>query len=100
MYDINAQHCDYPSKVNCTGRPKQRKFVTKLAKLLKYLQLTYINNTNHCNIAYITVCFILLEEPQPSKNCPRANGFFPFPAEESCQKFWDCRGGTYFDIYN
>jgi len=56
MYDISAQHCDYPSKVNCTGRPK-------------------------------------LQTPQPSKNCPRANGFFPFPAEESCQKFWDCRGG-------
>ena len=33
------------------------------------------------------------EEAQVSKNCPRANGFFPFPAEESCQKFWDCRGG-------
>lgn len=56
MYDINAQHCDYPSKVNCTGRPK-------------------------------------LQDPQPSKNCPRANGFFPFPANESCQKFWDCREG-------
>jgi len=56
VYDINAQHCDYPSKVNCTGRPK-------------------------------------LQPPQPAKNCPRQNGFFPFPAEESCQKFWDCRGG-------
>lgn len=56
MYDIHAQHCDYPSKVNCTGRPN-------------------------------------LQEPQPTKNCPRANGFFPFPANESCQKFWDCREG-------
>ena len=37
------------------------------------------------------------EDPQPSKNCPRANGFFPFPAEESCQKFWDCRGGKLCD---
>merc|ERR1719433_2165188 len=34
-----------------------------------------------------------LQPPQPSKNCPRANGFFAWPAEESCQKFWDCRGG-------
>ncbi len=34
-----------------------------------------------------------LQEPQPSKNCPRANGFFAFPANETCQKFWDCRGG-------
>ena len=51
--------------------------------------------------SHILLCVsITLEKPQPSKNCPRANGFFPFPAEESCQKFWDCRGGTYFDIYN
>lgn len=35
-----------------------------------------------------------LQPAQPSKNCPRANGFFAWPAEESCQKFWDCRGGT------
>ena len=34
------------------------------------------------------------ETAQPSTNCPRANGFFAWPAEESCQKFWDCRGGT------
>ena len=38
--------------------------------------------------------FYFLEPAQPSKNCPRANGFFAWPAEESCQKFWDCRGGT------
>ena len=38
--------------------------------------------------------FDFLEPAQPSKNCPRANGFFAWPAEESCQKFWDCRGGT------
>ena len=44
--------------------------------------------------------FCLLTEPaQPSKNCPRANGFFAWPAEESCQKFWDCRGGkSYLQI--
>jgi len=35
----------------------------------------------------------LLQEPQPSKNCSRANGFFPWPANESCQNFWDCREG-------
>jgi len=56
VYDIASQHCDYPAKVNCSGRPD-------------------------------------LQEAQVSKNCPRANGFFAFPAEESCQKFWDCRGG-------
>ena len=26
VFDISAQHCDYPSKVNCTGRPKLRKY--------------------------------------------------------------------------
>eukprot|EP00092_Neocalanus_flemingeri_P010905 GFUD01011745.1.p1 GENE.GFUD01011745.1~~GFUD01011745.1.p1 ORF type:complete len:464 (+),score=98.25 GFUD01011745.1:88-1392(+) len=35
----------------------------------------------------------LLQEPQPSVNCTRANGFFPWPASISCQNFWDCREG-------
>jgi len=35
-----------------------------------------------------------LQEPQPSVNCSRANGFFPWPANISCQNFWDCREGT------
>lgn len=35
-----------------------------------------------------------LQEPQPSTNCSRANGFFAWPANESCQNFWDCREGT------
>jgi len=35
----------------------------------------------------------LLQEPQPSTNCSRANGFFPLPANVSCQDFWDCREG-------
>lgn len=35
-----------------------------------------------------------LQEPQPSTNCTRANGFFPWPANISCQTYWDCREGT------
>jgi len=35
-----------------------------------------------------------LQEPQPSVNCSRANGFFPWPPSISCQNFWDCREGT------
>jgi len=35
----------------------------------------------------------LLQEPQPSVNCSRANGFFAWPANISCQNFWDCREG-------
>lgn len=57
VFDINLEKCDYPVKVNCTGRP-------------------------------------LLQEPQPSVNCSRANGFFAWPANVSCQNFWDCREGT------
>ena len=34
------------------------------------------------------------EEPQPSVNCSRANGFFAWPANVSCQNFWDCREGN------
>eukprot|EP00096_Caligus_rogercresseyi_P003969 TRINITY_DN1802_c0_g1_i1.p1 TRINITY_DN1802_c0_g1~~TRINITY_DN1802_c0_g1_i1.p1 ORF type:complete len:336 (-),score=78.98 TRINITY_DN1802_c0_g1_i1:194-1201(-) len=34
-----------------------------------------------------------LQEANPSKNCPRQNGFFAWPSELSCQKFWDCREG-------
>ena len=43
---------------------------------------------------YDIYIFSCIEPPQPTKNCPRQNGFFPWPAEESCQKFYDCRGGT------
>jgi len=56
VFDINLEKCDYPVKVNCTGRPT-------------------------------------LQEPQPSVNCTRANGFFAWPANISCQNFWDCRNG-------
>jgi len=56
-FDITLEKCDYPAKVNCSGRP-------------------------------------LLQEPQPSVNCSRANGFFPWPANISCQNFWDCRQGV------
>jgi len=56
VFDITLEKCDYPVKVNCTGRP-------------------------------------LLQEPQPSVNCTRANGFFAWPANISCQNFWDCREG-------
>lgn len=56
VFDISLEKCDYPVKVNCTGRP-------------------------------------LLQEPQPSVNCSRANGFFAWPANMSCQNFWDCREG-------
>ena len=43
---------------------------------------------------YWNFYFDFSEPPQPTQNCTRANGFFPFPANESCQKFWDCRGGS------
>jgi len=35
----------------------------------------------------------------PSKNpfCPRMNGFYPFPAEESCQKFYHCLEGAPYE---
>ena len=35
VFDISAQHCDYPSKVNCTGRPKLRKCNVSFLKLMK-----------------------------------------------------------------
>jgi len=57
VFDIDQEKCDYPVKVNCTGRD-------------------------------------LLQEPQPSVNCSRANGFFAWPANISCQNFWDCREGV------
>ena len=79
VFDVKSERCDYPAKVNCTGRPLLRKF---------YIHLYHLNN-----IPLIWLARIFSEEPSPSKNCPRANGFFPFPANESCQKFWDCREG-------
>lgn len=49
----------------------------------------------------------ILQEPQPSTNCSRANGYFVVPANISCQQFYHCSegranlqtcpGGTIFD---
>ncbi len=25
VFDVKSEHCDYPAKVNCTGRPDMRK---------------------------------------------------------------------------
>ncbi|KAG8298657.1 Chitin binding Peritrophin-A domain [Homalodisca vitripennis] len=35
-----------------------------------------------------------LQEPQPSKGCPRANGFFRHPDPEVCDKFVNCQDGV------
>jgi len=36
----------------------------------------------------------LLQPPTGSGSCPRANGFFPLPAEESCSQYVVCHGGS------
>ena len=77
VYDEKSQNCDYPSKVDCGSRKDLRKCIL----WRKMWDVSFVN-------------FVSSEPPQPSKNCPRANGFYAWPAEESCQKFWDCRGGT------
>ena len=33
MFDINLEKCDYPVKVNCTGRPLLREYRTQEQKL-------------------------------------------------------------------
>jgi len=35
-----------------------------------------------------------LQTPKSTTLCPRENGFFPFPAEHSCEKYIDCRNGV------
>jgi len=36
----------------------------------------------------------LLQAPTGSGSCPRANGFFPLPAEESCSQYVSCHDGA------
>jgi len=41
----------------------------------------------------------LLQEPKSigDPHCERMNGFYPFPPEESCQKFYHCLEGTAYE---
>lgn len=40
------------------------------------------------------VRFIFIEEPQPTKDCPRANGYFKHEDETQCDKFVNCIDGV------
>ena len=46
VFDVKSEHCDYPAKVNCTGRPelRKKKNIVKVAwlQILKK-ELVYLN---------------------------------------------------------
>lgn len=39
----------------------------------------------------------LQESPSKNPQCPRMNGFYPFPPEDSCQKFYHCLEGVAYE---
>lgn len=83
----DLKQCDKYYECNIKGEEKE---------LLCPDGLQFEEKSQNCDYPAKVVCGDRkeLQTAQPSKNCPRANGFFPWPAEESCQKFWDCRGGA------
>lgn len=40
----------------------------------------------------------MIEEPQPSPGCPRANGYFRHPDPEVCDKFYNCVDGHFHEL--
>lgn len=86
-YEPDAEQCDKYYECNIKGEIREH---------LCPDGFTFDPTLQKCDYPVKVNCTTrpLLQEPQPSKNCSRANGFFPWPASESCQKFWDCREGT------
>ncbi|KAF7990003.1 hypothetical protein HCN44_008677 [Aphidius gifuensis] len=52
---------------------------------------------NKCDHVFNVDCAerLELQPPQPSKNCPRKNGFFPHPDPTVCNIFYNCVDGQY-----
>lgn len=76
-YSSDQEKCDLPFNIDCSQRSKLRKFY----KILKEKQ----------KIIFI---FNKTEEPQPTLNCPRLNGYFA--AEKGiCDKFFYCVDGKF-----
>lgn len=84
---LDDSQCDKYYECNIKGEEKE---------LLCPDGLVFDAAQQNCDYPSKVVCGnrTKLQPAQPTKNCPRANGYFPWPAEESCQKFYDCRGGT------
>lgn len=82
----DVEQCDKYFECNIKGEEKEH---------LCDDGLVYDEKSQNCDYPSKVDCGprTKLQPPQPSKNCPRANGFFAWPAKDSCQKFWDCRGG-------
>jgi hypothetical protein len=40
---------------------------------------------------------LLQESPSTNPDCPRMNGFYPFPPADSCQKFYHCLEGKAYE---
>jgi hypothetical protein len=55
---------------------------------------------SHCNYPHYVNCQgreQLQISPSTNHQCPRMNGFYPFPSEISCQKFHHCLEGTAYE---
>ncbi|XP_019872962.2 protein obstructor-E [Aethina tumida] len=53
-------------------------------------------NHERCDIPANVECGdrVDLQEPKPSKGCPRANGYYRHPDPEACDKFYNCVDGV------
>jgi len=60
----------------------------------------FSEETRNCDYPHNVKCEDReLLQPSQSTNplCPRRNGFYPFPASESCSKFYHCLEGTAYE---
>jgi len=76
---------------------------TKSAKLLERLcddGFVYSQLIGQCDYPHTVQCgdrTILQPSQSTHPNCPRSNGFYPFPPSESCQKFYHCLEGQAYE---
>jgi len=70
--------------------------VTFCADGLIFVQQSKLSNRAICQLPFNADCGsrTKLQEPQPSKNCPRQNGYFKH--ESDCNKFYQCVNGKSF----
>lgn len=78
-YDINVEKCDLPYNIDCSTRPKLRKYRYSSTSAM-FLQNIYP---------------FFIETPIVTLNCPRLNGYFAHDDASICDKFYYCVDGKF-----
>jgi len=87
----DVEQCDKYWECGTTGKLQERLCDDGFLFALEY---------SHCNYPHIVSCggrHLLQKSPSTNPRCPRMNGFYEFPAEESCQKFYHCLEGEAYE---